>query len=627
MKKQWKKRAIAKVLAWAMIASVVVFVTPSFLGTIPFVYAVTQVVPFVLADTVAAKISYAYQMGEGQTRWSLNVEERDLQQGSYLRLKIPGVEELHVGEQVIAKDETGWFVLNQVIEKTYQVDFQTVGETNAEIPIDVEAVTPGEADSLDVMPVVKDGQIEAQAPVPELPETTESLPAESMESSVATSTEETTTSESNSDVVSDWEKKPDPGIDLSGTESVEKPSNELMGIQPFAEDEIQIVNKVFISKDEKLTDITYEKGSNELFARPGDMLVFRTTFRTPDKGNNFEWQGTFLNMEFLDLAKPSVEIITGSSKDTVYKWTENQLSVSNLKKDCDWQIEVSVPVKKDVQAASMGTFISLIPEGQSGNNTKGEATVYFQIKPYTNPGLSWEQDKEVLKLSKDIDKAEITDGYTAPFYWNNVTDCSLTLTKIVDGEEIPVGTVSKGSDGKGEISIPAKALDYEENQFQLTAMEDGSLVGNRLSLVINVSGNLELLLVPESLSWSGTVSHMKGTINRQESMGLVIRDSRESDGETESNFSLTATYQPTIDEEAAETEAPFSLVWKDGDTEVPLKDMKLEKTDFDGGNAGYTYSRTDDAEQGILLSAENHLPVGTYTGTITWQLADAAAPE
>lgn len=623
MKKQWKKRAIAKVLAWVMIASVVVFVTPSFLGAIPFVYGVTQVAPLVLADTAAAKISYAYQMGEGQTRWSLNVEERDLRQGSYLRMKIPGVEELQVGEQVIAKDETGWFVLNQVIEKTYQVDFQTVGETNAEIPIDVEAVTPGEADSLDVMPVVKDGQLEAQAPVPELPETTESLPAESMESSVATSTEETTTSESNMDVVSDWEKEPDPTpeADSPETESVEKPSNELMGVQPFVGDEIQIVNKVFISKDEELTDITYEKGSNELFARPGDMLVFRATFRTPDKGNKFEWQGTFLDMEFLDLSKPLVEIITGSSKDIVYKWTENKLSVSNLKKDCDWQIEVSVPVKKDVQAASMGTFISLIPEGQSGNNTKGEATAYFQIKPYTNPGLSWEQDKDVQELEVGLDMVD----YTTSFYWKNLENCTLTLINVKDKDEL-VGSVNKGDAGVGSISISAEKLDYRENQFKLTATEDGKEVGS-LELCINVTGILKFVEVPSSLSWSGTVSSMKGIISRDAPMELVVCDSRESDGKTENNFLLTATYQPTIDEGAAETEAPFSLVWKDGDTEVPLKDMKLGKTDFDGGDAGYTYIRTDDAGQGILLSAENHLPVGTYTGTITWQLTDAAAPE
>lgn len=617
MKKQWKKRAIAKVLAWAMTASVVVFVTPSFLGAIPFVYAVTQVAPLVLADTAAAKISYAYQMEEGQTRWSLNVEERDLQQGSYLRMKIPGVEELHVGEQVIAKDETGWFVLNQVIEKTYQVDFQTVGETNTEIPIDVEAVTPGEADSLDVMPVVKDGQLEAQAPVPELPETTESLPAESMESSVATSTEETTTSESNTDVVSDLEEKPAPEVDSSGTESVEKPSNELMGIQLFSTKN-GIENHIYLNGDRE-NDI---ENAVDKFARPGDTVTFVTSFTLSNSGKKRIWTGT-IDPALYDIEQVAVTHKYGGKLTTKFEISRSGGTFTFETSD-NWdlmhEISITVSITKNSETLSekgwSGNFKSTVESNKTDENES-----IFKIKPYTNPGLSWEQDKDVQELDVGLDMVD----YTTSFYWKNLENCTLTLINVKDKDEL-VGSVNKGDAGVGSISISAEKLDYRENQFKLTATEDGKEVGS-LELYINVKGILKFVEVPSGLTWSGTVSSMKGIISRDAPMELVVRDSRESDGETENNFSLTATYQPTIDEGAAETEAPFSLVWKDGDTEVPLKDMKLGKTDFDGGDAGYTYIRTDDAGQGILLSAENHLPVGTYTGTITWQLTDAAAPE
>ena len=339
-------------------------------------------------------------------------------------------------------------------------------------------------------------------------------------------------------------------------------------------------------------------------------MTFVTSFTLENSGaNNRTWTGT-IDSKLYDLTKMTYAYtgpeVTITHSNGVFSFTTDKKTAGNMH-----EIRITVPISTDIKSSSIGEFQSSVV-----SNKTDTATATFNIKPYTIPVLSWSSDAENLIQSKteSFDIAELTSGYETSFYWWDSETCDFALYEI-DGQtetEIPKAVTKDDTNKIGTIKIPASQFTDDEHNFVLRAMKGGTSIGKQLTLKIKVTRGLTLLKVPETLSWSGSVSDMVGVVNRLENMTLKVRDSRS----TPADFSLTASY--------SSTNSPFSFIWRSGVTgeaDQSLTELNLGKGSFLPSQENmYDYIRTDGTETGILLQADSNLPVGDYEGTITWTL-------
>lgn len=249
--------------------------------------------------------------------------------------------------------------------------------------------------------------------------------------------------------------------------------------------------------------------------------------------------------------------------------------------------------------------------------------------------LSWsDSDEGVQEEDQDsLDIAEIDSEYKRDFFWSdadtsaegsyqqNLNETKLLVVRSLDAETVS-GTATLASDGTGTLTIMDTELTEGTHTFIIVPKRTGyeGISGNMITITITVSTSIKLISVPSTLSWSGTVDQMTGIVNRKVtkeddgSMKVVVRDSRQEpeDPSKENDFSVTASFTP-------DSSVPFGLVWKT-DEAIDLGAMNLEKANFSPDDKGYTFSQEQDYDSGILLKAEGHIPVGDYSGTITWSL-------
>ena len=249
--------------------------------------------------------------------------------------------------------------------------------------------------------------------------------------------------------------------------------------------------------------------------------------------------------------------------------------------------------------------------------------------------LSWSDlDEDVQEKKQDsLDLAAIDSEYKKDFFWSDadtsaegrykqgLDETELLVVRSLDAENVS-GTAALASDGTGTLTIMATELTEGTHTFIIVPKRtdyDG-ISGNMITITITVSTSIKLISVPSTLSWSGTVDQMTGIVNRKVteedngSMKVVVRDSRQEpeDPSKKNDFSVTASF-------TSEPSVPFDLVWKT-DEAIDLDKMILKKANFSPDDKGYTFSREQDYDSGILLKAEGHIPVGDYSGTITWSL-------
>lgn len=249
--------------------------------------------------------------------------------------------------------------------------------------------------------------------------------------------------------------------------------------------------------------------------------------------------------------------------------------------------------------------------------------------------LSWSDlDEGVQEENQDsLDIAKIDSEYKKDFFWSDadtsvegrykqgLDETKLLVVRSLDAENVS-GTAALANDGTGTLTIMATELTEGTHTFIIVPKRTGydGISGNMITITITVSTSIKLISVPSTLSWSGTVDQMTGIVNRKVteedngSMKVVVRDSRQEpeDPSKKNDFSVTASF-------TSKSPVPFDLVWKT-DEAIDLDKMILKKANFSPDDKGYTFSREQDYDSGILLKAEGHIPVGDYSGTITWSL-------
>lgn len=588
MKKQWVKRTMMKGVTLAAITSTMA--VPLAVEIAVPVYAIADETPILLSETVAGTVNYSFQRVGQQINWSVLVKAN--QESDYLRLNLSEVDQLSLGSQIIQKDDTGWFVLERVPNQAeYQLEFQTLDD-QTNISMAAELASSNDEGELEVLELVKEGNLVAEEPMSEIVDV--SPPLEEIESPVIDSPT--------------LEEEENP---LSPVEEAGRPSNnELMGFQPFAVSG-GISNQVLVNDEDIAGDPTK-------FARPGDTVTFVTSFTTGGQGPSRIWTGTIDSNLYDGFAVK----LNNQSQD-IKPDAKGNFQISNVNKSSSHKIEITTKIKTSITESVTTSFKSHVKVNNNGGNTQPqENEVSFLINPIPpqlDPTLSWQKDftGETIK-SESKDMAELSSNYSVSFYWQNLEECELKLFKVSDGsneEELTGKVIKDTEDGSGTINLATDDFSYDTNTFELRVIRKDAVV-TTLTLIIEVTGSLQLVTIPDSLAWSGTVASMKGTINRNEDnvMQLEVQDSRQGSPE----FYLTVSYQATT----STASQPFSLVWKNnaGDTDVDLDAVRLTKDNFEQTN--YTYSRLDTHESGVLLRAEEYLPVGEYTGTITWTLTD-----
>lgn len=585
VKKQWVKRTMMKGVTLAAITSTMV--VPLAVEIAVPVYAIADETPILLSETVVGTVNYSFQRVGQQINWSVLVKAN--QEADYLRLNLSEVDQLSLGSQIIQKDDTGWFVFERVPNQAeYQLEFQTLDD-QTNISMAAELASSNDEGELEVLELVKEGNLVAEEPMSEIVDV--SPPLEEIESPVIDSPT--------------LEEEENP---LSPVEEAGRPSNnELMGFQPFAVSG-GISNQVLVNGEDIAGDPTK-------FARPGDTVTFVTNFTFSQAGNDRTWTGT-IDPDLYEMESVSAKHKNLDANITINRETGKFTWVTTNSNRGPHEISITAQIASDTPTTDLASFLSHI---ESNNGKANQQQSAFQIKAYSTPVLSWQKDftGETIK-SESKDMAELSSNYSVSFYWQNLEECELKLFKVSDGsneEELTGKVIKDTEDGSGTINLATDDFSYDTNTFELRVIRKDAVV-TTLTLIIEVTGSLQLVTIPDSLAWSGTVASMKGTINRNEDnvMQLEVQDSRQGSPE----FYLTASYQsttPTVSQ-------PFSLVWKNnaGDTGVDLDAVRLTKDNFEQTN--YTYSRLDTHESGVLLRAEEYLPVGEYTGTITWTLTD-----
>ncbi|OQO64482.1 hypothetical protein BH743_12065 [Enterococcus faecium] len=253
--------------------------------------------------------------------------------------------------------------------------------------------------------------------------------------------------------------------------------------------------------------------------------------------------------------------------------------------------------------------------------------VITKHKEIDNPTkLSWDSSTEVKQLVDEIIEGQ---GWSGSFYWKDIDNGDNIVFQLWNENEkiSDMGEVtSTGANTFSNINcnIDKDKLLIGENKFFIKAfkkLKDGTLsFSDQLTLDLKVTaGSLSFISIPESLNWTDRlISESKGTLIRDSgnTMEIKVSDTRVGNH----SWEVTA---------AVEGNSSFSLVWKDDTNYVDDLDGKVVLTKDQATKDDYTYSKSWNETQGVLLESNNYMAIGDYSNqlAVTWTLNDVASVE
>jgi len=286
-----------------------------------------------------------------------------------------------------------------------------------------------------------------------------------------------------------------------------------------------------------------------------------------------------------------------------------------------------------------GQYVDVkIKSQQTG--VEGTIRVPIDVTEELPADLSWAKD-EIKKTDSDtVDKSDIGDTYEKNVYWKaQLPDREYQIVaKDKNDKEIfsekTVKSINNTEWNSHTIKLPVSSLNYKTNDIKIDVYPIDKTTGkpnlkmkNTINLELILTGSLKLKTIPKSLNWTERVSgETKGILSRDKdnAMTLSVVDTRNLE-ESQKTWSLRS--KVTISED----DMPFDLIWKK-DKNTSGNSLKTEQVVLTKDNADKTdsiYKKTWDKDTGVLLSSNDYLKVGDYSGKIivTWNLYDTLNPK
>ncbi|WP_258115710.1 lectin-like domain-containing protein [Levilactobacillus yiduensis] len=299
-------------------------------------------------------------------------------------------------------------------------------------------------------------------------------------------------------------------------------------------------------------------------------------------------------------------------------------------------------LQKGLSTANKTASISLYATAE--NPTAG-ATVDMTTSKFSSPlGIATADLSGFGIVHSTVDlAAKVTSGETVnvlPGKTTTVTgtatlqgatsNAQFTLHPTLNGQDLAPATFSsqKQSDGSftGQFSYQPLVSDLHLGLNTLTLYVSDAM-GNSspdVTVTINVAGILSYANVPQTVTFTDTqLTGASQLISREGDWNLLVNDARGSGSKWQLTAQLTkpmtATTKPatqldgSLQYRASDTATPVTI----GTTAVPVATHTTTSDDETTNATGW------DAGAGMLLHVNSSATSGTYTGEITWNLANA----
>lgn len=337
-----------------------------------------------------------------------------------------------------------------------------------------------------------------------------------------------------------------------------------------------------------------------------------------------------------------------SSNTLVYQgMTLKDININNLVKnlhneDYAWD-EVTATFDNPTSvltALGAQTIPVTLKSSTFGNIKKISVPVTVEKAPIENGVLSWDStiNKPTTTKKIQLNQEDLTTIVVEDIFWKTTArdrNYSIVVSnseKLTKESIISTMNVSNGAQVntymEKEIKIPTDQLKVGTNNifvqlFPKDNVNPGETIQalDKVSLTIELTGQLKLVSVPTELKWTGrTIS--KGVLPRDagNEMEVKVLDTRNI---PEADKTWYVSAQTEVVDKA---KVPFDLQWKSDKTATPisLSEKQIALTKKETTQSGGSYSKTWDKDSGVVLYAKDYLGIGDYSNKVKviWNLYD-----